>query len=109
MEQSQRWRVVLDFGVDFPMLRADSLYLRMIKTCWQQLPSHHPRIHCSRSGDLAVDTIVLVIVITSAYCSSRISRHRQGSVNRLLRVRDLLHVAVQHGTLLRTPGRRALG
>ena len=47
MQQSQRWRVVLDFGVDFPMLRADSLYLRMIKTCWQQLPSHHPRIHCS--------------------------------------------------------------
>lgn len=47
MQQSQRWRVVLDFGVDFPMRRADSLYLRMIKTCWQQLPSHHPRIHCS--------------------------------------------------------------
>jgi hypothetical protein len=47
MEQSQRWRVVLDFGVDFPMLRADSIYLRMIKTCWQQLPSHHPHITCS--------------------------------------------------------------
>lgn len=47
MEQSQRWRVGLDFGEDFPMLRADSIYLRMIKTCWQQLPTHHPHITCS--------------------------------------------------------------
>ena len=47
MEQSQRWRVVLEFGVDFPMLRVDSVYMRMIKACWQQLPTQHPRIHCS--------------------------------------------------------------
>lgn len=47
MHESQRWWVVLEFGVDFPMRRASSACIRIIEASWQQLPTHHPRIHCS--------------------------------------------------------------
>lgn len=41
------WRVMLDFGPDFPPTRPDSVYIRLVKECWRMIPQQVAGIHCS--------------------------------------------------------------
>lgn len=41
------WRVMLDFGPDFPQVRPDSVYVRLVKECWRMIPQQVSGVHCS--------------------------------------------------------------
>jgi hypothetical protein len=38
---------MLDFGPDFPPVRPESVYLRLVKECWRMIPQHVAGVHCS--------------------------------------------------------------
>ena len=87
MEHPHRWRVMLDFGGDFPVLRTDSLSMRMINACWLQLPCHHPRIQCS-SVQIRIDGVSGHIYsddVRDAAAALDTFRHRTTALIRRLR------------------------
>lgn len=47
MQHLSCWRLTLEFTQDMPTHRIDSVYMRMIRECWRQIPQLHPPITCS--------------------------------------------------------------
>jgi hypothetical protein len=41
------WRLTLAFTPDMPTQRIDSVYMRMIRECWRQIPQLNPQVTCS--------------------------------------------------------------
>ena len=46
MDTVQCWRMHIGFGTDFPNLKPDSVYIRMIRECWRRIPQQHA-VQCS--------------------------------------------------------------
>lgn len=47
MDPLSCWRLTLAFTPDMPSQRLDSVYMRMIRECWRQIPQLHPHVTCS--------------------------------------------------------------
>lgn len=47
MQHLRCWRLTLAFTPDMPSHRIDSVYMRMIRECWRQIPQRNTHITCS--------------------------------------------------------------